>query len=218
MIMRKIAWTGAALLLLSASAFAEQDFYGIKIKNELWARNLVLSSGPKANKADLRQGPVSDASIYAEGVIRPVPPDKTDFRILVVNDSPKPLPVDYKFRDFFLILRNGQRIPLVDPDQQWALTQIAPKSNATFTPSLGRLEVSHEDIRMIECSFDSGATKIFLFPASMKEVVHKLKTASGGSTPAAAVSAPAKVQAKPGKHSEKAADNFEYVPSDNAKA
>ena len=165
----------ALFLSLSVGAQAEQDFYGIKMKNELWAQNLVLNSGPKADVNDLYQGPVLDSSIFADAVIK-TGPERTEFKVNVVNNSTQAISANYEFRDYFLYMKDGKKIPLIDPETQWNLYSVEPKGSVAFHPSLGNLRVRHEDVRMVECSFDLGKTRLFLFPASKKDAVNKLQS------------------------------------------
>ena len=163
-----------SLLLCASTALAEQDFYGIKMRNDLWARNLVLNAGPKADDKDLFQGPILDPTVFAEALVRPSG-DHTEFMLNVVNNSPQAIPTEYDARDYFLYLKNGKKIPLIDPEAQANLVSVEPKKSMQFTPSLGNLKVRSDEIRMIECSFDLGRTRLFLFPASYKKAINALK-------------------------------------------
>ena len=170
------------LFFAAASAGAEQDFYGIKMKNELWAKNLVLNVGPKADKKDLRQGPVLDREIFADARIEEAMPSRLNLRINVVNGSQETIDTPYKYRDYYIHTKDGKKIPLADPESQRDVSSIPPKGSKTFSPSLGNLDLRTEDIRFIECSFNMGATRIFLFPASKKDVIKTLQDPAGQNT------------------------------------
>ena len=171
----KCALAVLSLLFYASTALAEQDFYGIKMRNDLWARNLVLNAGPKADDKDLFQGPILDPAVFAEALVRPSG-DHTEFMLSVVNNSPQAIPTEYESRDYFLYLKTGKKIPLIDPEAQANLVSVEPKKSVQFTPSLGNLKVRPEEIRMIECSFDLGRTRLFLFPASYKKAINALKS------------------------------------------
>jgi hypothetical protein len=172
----KSAWLVALFLTVSVSARAEQDFYGIKMRNELWARNLALNIGPPADEQDLAEGSVLDASVFADAVLKNAgPSERMEFHVNVVNNSPQTISADYQYRDFFLHMKDGQKIPLIDHETEWGTAWIKPNASTTFNPSTGNLQVRNEDVRMIECSFDAGRARLFLFPASMKSVVDHLK-------------------------------------------
>ena len=179
-------------LLISVRAYADQDFYGIKMKNELWAKNLVLGLGPKADQGVLRRGPVLDQAVFADAVIQNATARQLDFRVNLVNNSPAAINTDYQSRDYFIYTKNGGKIPLIDPENQWALASVLPKASVTFSPSLGNLKIRSEDILMIECSFDAGKTRIFLFPDSSKENIVKLQDPSTVDKKKSATMAPSK--------------------------
>ena len=172
----KSAWLAALFLTVSVSACAEQDFYGIKMRNELWARNLALNIGPQAEEQDLYEGSVLDPAVFADAVLKNASAsDHMEFHVNVVNNSPQDVSADYQYRDFFLHMKDGQKIPLIDPETEWGTVWIKSRASAAFSPSTGNLQVRNEDVRMIECSFDSGRTRVFLFPASLKSVVDHLQ-------------------------------------------
>ncbi len=165
----------SGLFLLSAThVWAEQDFYGIRMKSESWAKNLVWNAGPMANQNDLAKGPVLSHDITAEASLKEIEDERIDFKVTVFNGTPETLSTDFNFRDFYITTRSGQKYPLIDGQDQPELNRIEPKSSVTFSPSLGNLRVRNKDVMLIECSFDLGKTKVFLFPWSEKNKVAKL--------------------------------------------
>ena len=165
-----------ALFLLSTACGAEQDFYGIQMKNELWAENLVLGTGPAADPRDLSEGPVLNHQIHAEASLKSMSDEHLDFRLNVINDSNSEISSDHQYRDFFIYTKDGRKYSLIDKNDDSRLNVIAPKSSKIFNPSLGNLRLQNEEVRMISCSFDLGRTEIFLFPWSKKEQVSRLSS------------------------------------------
>ncbi len=161
-------------LFFSGTARAEQDFYGIQMKNELWAQNLVLGSGPSADPSDLAEGPVLSHAIHAEASLKPAGNDRLSFQVNVINDSGSEISSDYEYRDFFIYTKDGRKFPLIDENQDPKLNTIGPKASRIFTPSLGNLRLQNEDVAMVGCSFDLGRVQIYLFPWSRKEEVSRL--------------------------------------------
>ena len=161
-------------LLLSTVCCAEEDFYGIQMKNELWAKNLVLGMGPEADSQDLTKGQVLDHAVYAEASLKPAANGRINFHINVINNSAVPISSDSYRRDFFIYTKDGRKYPLLDEEDDPNLDLIEPKSSRTFSPSLGNLKIQNDDVRMIRCAFDFGKTEIFLFPWSKKEAIKQL--------------------------------------------
>jgi hypothetical protein len=178
------------LLLLSTACFAEQDFYGIQMRNELWAKNLVLGEGPRANPEDLRGGPILNHKVRAEASLKPVADGHLDFQVNVINESIFPISSDYRYRDFFIYTDDGRKYPLVDMEDDTRLDLIAPHSSLTFSPSLGNFEIKNDNVLMIGCSFDLGRTEIFLFPWAMKEKINQLTSPVYSSAVPEVVAAP----------------------------
>ena len=185
--------------------------------------NLVLNSGPTGEIPDSSEGPVLDQTVYADAVLENSPPETNDIRVNVVNQSPVPLRTEYSSRDFYLYLKNGKRIPLADPEGQQPLRSVPVKKSVEFRPSLGNLSLNHEEIVMIECSFDLGTTRLFLFPRSKKEAIMRLKAVdaqkknpiSGPSKPGTAPKpAITPGNSKAEKSLDEAIKNFKYTPSD----
>jgi hypothetical protein len=164
----------AVLLLSAAAALAEQDFYGIQMKNDRWAKKLVWKTGPEANQADLLEGPILSHDVTAEASLKEIPDGLIDFRVTVFNATKSPISTEFDFRDFYITTRNGRQYPLIDRQDRPELDAIEAKSNVTFNPSLGNLKIQNKDVVLIECSFDLGKTKVFLFPWSEKNAVMKL--------------------------------------------
>lgn len=164
----------ALFLLTAASASAEQDFYGIQMKNERWAKNLVWNAAPAADPADLLEGPVLSHDVTAEASLKEITDGRIDFRVTIFNGTPVTISTDYHFRDFYITARDGRKYPLIDNQTQLDLNTIEPKKNVTFNPSFGNLRLKNKDVMLIECSFDLGKTKVFLFPWTQKDAVAKL--------------------------------------------
>jgi len=165
-------WLSALFILFSASAWAEQDFYGIQMRDEEWAKALVLNSGnPDPN--DLLAGPVLNHLIHAEASLKEIADRHLSFRMTVFNDTNQIVPVDYHLRDFLVYTREGKKYSLIDIEEDLP-SFIDPRSKASFAPSFGNLTLSNSDVQMIVCSFDLGKTKVILFPWSMKDKVSKL--------------------------------------------
>ena len=167
-------WLGLSLLfiLISAAAWAEQDFYGIQMKSEDWARALVLKEG-SPNLAQLAEGPILNHAIHAEASLKEVDGRHINFRVTVFNDTELPVAVEYNFRDFLVYTRDGKKYSLVDTEEELP-SFVEPRSKMSFAPSFGNLPLRNSEVEMVVCSFDFGSTKIILFPWSKKEVVSKL--------------------------------------------
>ena len=188
------------LLLLPTACRAEQDFYGIQMKNELWAQNLVLGTGPTADSQDLTEGPVLNHAIHAEASLRAAGDERLDFRVNVVNDSASEISSDYRYRDFFIYTKDGRKYSLIDENEDSRLNTVGPKSSRIFSPSLGNLKIYSEDVRMVSCSFDLGKTQIFLFPWSRKEEINRLTSPAPPPEPVKP-SPPVRHKAKPSQDS-----------------
>ncbi len=95
----------------------------------------------------------------------------SSFWITVTNRSTTiPVNIDYRFSEFFLVTTDGQKRPLIIPEAYFPPSPrlIQPLSQATLQVRLGRPKVVREEIKMIECSFDLGKTRVFLFPNAPK--------------------------------------------------
>ena len=66
------------ILLLCSLASADQEFYGIRMRNELWAKNLVLNLGPKAGGGD-ESVPLFDKALYAEAILKKTSTARTEW-------------------------------------------------------------------------------------------------------------------------------------------
>lgn len=165
---------GVSLVLLGvcASAWAEQDFYGIRMRNEAWARYMVLQEKSAIYVDDLLEGPILDHVVHAEGSAKPLEEGRLEFRITVFNDAGADLAAGYEDRDFFIVTKSGKKYSLVDTQED--IVSVPARSKATFTPSSGNLVLKNSDIEMIGVSFELGSTYVFLFPWSRKEAVTKL--------------------------------------------
>ncbi len=162
------------LILSAANAIAEQDFYGIQIMNERWAKSLVWKSGPPADQEDLKDGPILNHDVTGEASLKETVDGGIDFRITIFNGTKAAIRTDFDLRDFYVTTQRGQNYPLIDNQDLPELETIEPKSSVTFGPSFGNLKIRNKDVVMIECSFDLGKTKVFLFPWSEKTTVTKL--------------------------------------------
>jgi hypothetical protein len=169
---RRAALLLAAFLIFPSIAQAEQDFYGIQMRDEPWARKLVLNQPVDPDFSDLAEGPILDQSVRGEAYLKEVN-GKPDFRLTVYNDSASPVSIDYRFRDFFIIMKDGRKFPLVDNEEDSPAT-LEPKAKVTFAPSMGNLRIKNSDVEMIAASFDLGRARLYLFPWSKKETVSKL--------------------------------------------
>src|SRR5688572_4634371 len=122
---RHLFWAAVLLLLWPASARAEQDFYGIQMRNDVWAQNLVWQ-GPPGDPKDLIDGPVLSHGLRGEASLKEVGDERIDFRVTIFNDSGKPVPTDPTLRDFIVYTRDGKKYPLIDKEDS-APTYIDPK-------------------------------------------------------------------------------------------
>src|SRR3989338_5863507 len=109
-------WALSLALLFPVSAYAEQDFYGIHMKNEVWARNLVLKQG-EADPQELWQGPVLNHAVRGEASLKEITEKHLDFKVTVFNDSDVPVQADPNLRDFIVYTRDGRKFPLIDEDE-----------------------------------------------------------------------------------------------------
>ncbi len=169
---KRWVWVSLVFLACSSSARAEQDFYGIQMRNEAWARYMVRQEKSEVYVDDLVEGPILSHVIHAEGSAKPLDEDKLDIRITVFNDSTKAIPAEYNLRDFYLYTSAGKKYSLVDTQEE--IVRIDPRSKATFTPSAGNLVLKNSEIEMVVVSFDLGQTQLFLFPWSKKDAINKL--------------------------------------------
>ncbi len=161
------------MALTSASAFADAEFYGIQMQNERVAKGMVLGEWRLSPNKSL-QGPLFNKSVYATASLREDANQHVNFSVNVFNNSDKAISADYQYRDYYLVTKEDRKYPLYDPETQFDLDEIPPKTNVTFQPSLGNLVISKKNIKMIVCSFDLGRTTLVLFPSSKKEVIEKL--------------------------------------------
>ena len=175
------AYIALFFILISGGAQAEQDFYGIQMKDEAWARALVLNQG-SPNTADLFEGPVVNHAIHAEASLKEVADRRIHFLLTVFNDSSAQVPIDYHLRDFQVYTREGKKYSLIDTEEDLPAF-IDPRSKMSFAPSFGNLSLSNSDVEMIVCSFNLGKTRVILFPWSKKDRVSKLVSPSAPPAP-----------------------------------
>ncbi len=171
---RMTAVTALLFLMGAATGHAEQDFYGIEIQNEIWAKKLVWDQPISPNQPEYNQIPIINHQITAEAALKEISDEKLDVRITINNEGSEAVSTDYHARDFFITTRDGRKYPLIDEDQNSDSSYIDAKSKVTFSPSTGNLKIKNKDVILIECSFGFGKNKIFLFPWSKKEFVAKL--------------------------------------------
>lgn len=172
---RKSALLFLLMVLTSVSAYADAEFYGIQMQNERIAKSLVLGEGGLSSK-DILEGSLFNKSVYATASLRADADQHVNFSVNVFNNTDNVIPADYQYRDYYLVTKEDRKYPLFDPETQFDLDEILPKTNVTFQPSLGNLVISKKNIKMIVCSFDLGRTTLILFPSSKKEAIEKLVT------------------------------------------
>lgn len=161
------------LFLVSAQAYADAEFYGIQMRNEHVAKSLVLGE-ERLNSADVGRGPFFNKSIYATASLKEDAEQRVNFSVNIFNNSEGAIPADYQNRDYYLVTKDNKKYPLYDPEAQFDIDEIQPKTNVTFQPSLGNLVLSKKNIKMIVCSFDLGRVQLVLFPSSKREMIEKL--------------------------------------------
>ena len=170
--MKKLSWLLLLFLFVSARAFAEQDFYGIQFANEKWARALILKQG-EPDMEELASGPILNHSIRAEASLKETEDNHIAFNVTVFNDMDSSISVDYRFRDFYILTKDGRKYSLVDTEEDLPST-LDGRSKMSFAPSFGNLTIRNNDVEMVVCSFDLGRIKVVLLPWSKKEAVAKV--------------------------------------------
>ncbi len=161
------------MALTSVTAYADAEFYGIQMRDEHVAKSLVLAE-EQLTAEEIGRGALFNKSVYATASLKEDTDQRVNFSVNIFNNSDKVISADYQYRDYYLVTKEGRKYPLYDPEAQFDLDEILPKTNVTFQPSLGNLVISKKNIKMIVCSFDLGRTSLVLFPSSKKEVIEKL--------------------------------------------
>ncbi len=159
--------------LTPAAAFADAEFYGIQMRDEHVAKSLVLLED-QLSAEEIQQGALFDKSVYATASLKEDADQRVNFSVNIFNNSNRAISTDYEYRDYYLVTKEGRKYPLYDPETQFGIDEILPKTNVTFQPSLGNLVISKKNIKMIVCSFDLGRTTLVLFPSSKKEAIERL--------------------------------------------
>ena len=120
---------------------------------------------PSRAHAEAFQGKANEISASAN--IEYILGEISSFWITIDNHSAKQrVNIDYRFSEFWLVTTDGERRALIIPEAYLfpSTHEISPKGSATLQVRLGRPKVVREEIKMIECSFDLGKTRVFLLP------------------------------------------------------
>lgn len=170
MVLRKGLLLFLLTFFVTAKAYADSEFYGIQMRDERVAKSLVLAE-VRLTPEEISQGNLFNKNIYATASLKEDADQKANFSVNIFNNSDKPILADYQYRDFYLVAKDGRKYPLYDPETQFDIDEILPKTNVTFQPSLGNLVISKKNIKMIVCSFDLGRTTLVLFSSSRKATI-----------------------------------------------
>lgn len=152
---------------VSARAAASPDFYGIKMNSENHARDLKPD--------DLSLFPVRrgfDKNVYAYAHIDTNFNRTRTISFDIFNNTDNDLFVEKSFREYYVVLRNGERYRLNEPGMQilglgGGGDKIDARGSATLKADFGDLNVTKEQIEMVVCSFDMGKVKIVLLPIAV---------------------------------------------------
>ena len=153
-------------LIFFVSGCATNDFRGVALPSRAHAQTLAQRGIQEDDFKGLRGGQVR-ATANIEYVLGEI----SSFWITISNDSSsKPINIDYRFSEFFLVTNDGEKRPLIIPEAYLFPSPrgIPPRNSATLQVRLGRPKVVREEIKMIECSFDLGKVRVFLFPSSQE--------------------------------------------------
>ncbi len=165
-----------ALFLLSAllaprSAFAGPDFFGIKMKSEDFARNVMIQENYMT--PDFTSRPGTDKRVYAYGYASTFLGRGRGLSITVYNHSDAPIGTERLFRECTILMNDGHRYDRSQPEMEWRRDVLKPGEQGTFNIAFPGVDVRAQDIRMIILSFDLGETKIFLLPMPPPEAPAK---------------------------------------------
>ena len=153
----------AALLFFPRNAWAGPDFYGVKMKSEDFARNVMLQENYVTPDFS-NERPGTDKRVYALGYTSSFLGRGRGLSITVFNHSDKPIGTERLFRECVVLTNEGKRYDRSHPEMEWHRDALAPGQEATFNISFPGVNLRSQDIRMITLSFGLGETKIFLFP------------------------------------------------------
>ncbi len=170
MVLRKSLLLFLLTIFVAAQAYADSEFYGIQMRDERVAKSLVLAE-VRLTPEEISQGNLFNKNVYATASLKEDADQKANFSVNIFNNSDKAISADYQYRDFYLVAKDGRKYPLYDPETQFDIDEIPPKTNVTFQPSLGNLVISKKNIKMIVCSFDLGRTTLVLFSSSRKATI-----------------------------------------------
>lgn len=145
-----------------ASASSSPDFYGIKMNSENHARDLApdeLALFP------VRRG--FDKNVYAYGHIDTTFNNTRSITFDIFNNTDNDLLIEKSFREYYVVLRNGERYRLNEPGLSMSVDRIAARNKGRLRADFGSLNVTKEQIEMVVCSFDMGKVKIVLLPIAL---------------------------------------------------
>ena len=193
--LRIAASLGSAVFLFASPAFADVDFYGVKMPSESYAKSLIVQGYNNLYTVSNDIEGV-DKDVYAYGTLK----DSMGGMVLslrVFNNSDRPILADYDFIEYTVVTKDGKRYTLEPPVMAWYSGSIKPKKSETFEPGLGSLKLKKEDIAEVVCSFDMGSTKIVLVPVRKTESKLAVVKTQASKPAAPKVEAPKPIAVKP---------------------
>ena len=158
------------LALAAAPAQATPDFYGVKMKSEDFARNLMLVENNRVPDFS-NDRPGTDKHVYAYAYVSSAIGGGRGVSLDVFNHSDDTIATDKLFRDLAIVTWDGTRYDRSETEMMWARGKLGPGEEATFNFKFPGVRIPKEEIRLIVCSFDLGETMIFLFPLKSREKI-----------------------------------------------
>ena len=144
-------------------ALATPDFFGVKIKGDDYARNLMVQE--KDLIPDFSNDrPGMDRRIYAYGYTSSFVGRGRGLSIVVYNHSEKEILTESLMRECVILTKDGRRYDHSRPEMEWRNDRLRAGADATFNLSFSGMDIRKEDVRMITLSFGLGETKLYLFP------------------------------------------------------
>lgn len=160
-----------------AGGCATPDFKGGALPSRGHAEAIAKHGSTEDDFKGVRRG-----QVYATANIEYILGEISSFWITIHNESfGKPINIDYRFSEFFLTTTDGEKRPLIISEAYLfpSPRAIPPRGSATLQVRLGRPKVVREEIKMIECSFDLGKTRVFLLPYTPKNSKHQKSFLTG---------------------------------------
>ncbi len=150
-------------MFLPQTVLAAPDFYGVKMKSEDFARNIMVQENYRTPDFT-NERPGTDKRVYAFAYTSTFLGRGRGLSITVHNHSDKPIATDRLFRECIVLTNDGKRYDRSQPEMEWSRNELRAGQEATFNIAFPGVDLQTKDVRMIIFSFGLGETKIFLFP------------------------------------------------------